>query len=369
MQANLLASFSSVMSTIGYVLLAILVLLVMITVHEFGHYIMGKIFKFKIEEFAIGFGPKIFSKTKKNGEKFSIRLFPLGGFCSFAGEDEDLETEGAFNKKHPFKRIMVLISGALMNYILALIIICITFGAYGRSALLVCDVQNDQTYISYSLQEGDAILEVNGKKTYMLTDIMPAIENKKEGDIVDFTIFRDGKIQNVEVKLRQDTNFANLEDISTLCKSLGAYTEKDGQKYSSFLTTGVRLGFFQTIGESFNYSFKLASTIFSVIGQLFTGRLGISSMGGTITTISMTAEGIKTGGLWFLLNMTSLIGVNLAVFNLLPIPALDGSRVVFTLIEWIRKKPLNRKVEGAIHMIGLVLLLLFSIFIDLQRCF
>ena len=109
--------------------------------------------------------------------------------------------------------------------------------------------------------------------------------------------------------------------------------------------------------------------IFTVLGQLITGALGISSVGGTVTTISVTAEAIKVGGFRNLLNISSFIGVNLAVFNLLPIPALDGSRVVFTLIEGIRKKPLNRNVEGIIHTVGLFALLLFAVFVDLQRCF
>ena len=113
----------------------------------------------------------------------------------------------------------------------------------------------------------------------------------------------------------------------------------------------------------------LAGTVFTVLGQLLTGALGISSLGGTITTISVTANAIKIGGVRQILNMTSFIGVNLAVFNLLPIPALDGSRVVFTAIEGIRKKPLNRRVEGLIHTIGLFALLLFAIFVDLQQCF
>ena len=123
----LLTSFGEVMSYIGYILLAVLVLLVMITVHELGHYIAGKIFGFGIQEFAIGFGPKIYKKEKKNGEIFSVRLFPLGGFCSFKGEDEKGEDPEDFNNKKPWQRLIVLVSGAFMNYLLALLIIIFTF--------------------------------------------------------------------------------------------------------------------------------------------------------------------------------------------------------------------------------------------------
>lgn len=366
---NYLVSAASVFSTIGYVFLAVLVLLVMITVHEFGHYIAGKIFRFKIDEFAIGFGPKIFKKTKKNGEVFSVRLIPLGGFCAFSGEDENSKDEHAFTNKKPWQRIIVLISGALMNYILSLLIICIMFGAYGRNSVLVHDVAPAPEYSVTSLSRNDVILEVEGKKTYLVTDVMSIIDGGQKGEIFDFTVVRDGKVKTVQVSLREDATFKNLEDVQTLAKVLGAYSEKDGAITAEFYTTGVKLGFFRTIGESFSYSFKLASTVFTVLGQLLTGKIGLSSMGGTVTTISVTVQGIKTGGMWFLLNIASLIGVNLAVFNLLPIPALDGSRVVFTLIEWIRRKPLNRKVEGIIHTVGFILLLLFAVFVDLQRCF
>ena len=136
-----------------------------------------------------------------------------------------------------------------------------------------------------------------------------------------------------------------------------------------FATTGLKLGFFRTIAMSFEYSFKLALSIFMVLGQLITGALGISSIGGTVTTISVTATAVKVGGIRNLLNIASFIGVNLAVFNLLPIPALDGCRVVFTAIEGIRKKPISRRVEGLIHTVGFALILMFAIFIDLQQCF
>ena len=162
--------------------------------------------------------------------------------------------------------------------------------------------------------------------------------------------------------LRANADFDNIEKIDLLYEVLGI--SPDG-----LYSTRVKMGFFETIGKSFEYSFRLAGTVFTVLGQLLTGNLGIGAMGGTVTTITATADVIKQGGLYSLLQMGSFIGVNLAVFNLLPIPALDGSRAVFTVIEGIRKKPLNRKVENIIHTVGLVLLLAFAILLDLQQCF
>ncbi len=376
MSSLFLASFVEVLSFIGYIFLALLVLLIMITVHEFGHFIAGKIFKFGINEFAIGFGPKIFSKTKKNGEIFSIRALPLGGFCSFKGEDEDDPDPSAFNNKKPWQRLIVLISGALMNYLLAVIFIILMFSFYGQSAIMTYTVEENSSSIyteDNSFVSRDVILSINGKNVYILTDVINALNGKNQGDSVDVTLVRKGKVKEVKVLLRNHTNFKNIEDTQTLCDALGItydINHDSGQLENIGLrSTGVKRDFFTTIGNSFTYSIKLAGTIFTVFGQLFTGSLGLNSLGGTVTTISVTANAIKVGGLWSLLNIASFIGVNLAVFNLLPIPALDGSRALFTVIEWIRKKPLNRRVEGIIHAVGFVILIVFAIFADLQQCF
>lgn len=369
-----LASFNEIAQYALYILLAVLVLLVMITIHEFGHFITGKIFGFGIEEFSIGFGPKIFGKTKKNGEKFSIRVIPLGGFCAFKGEDADDEDPSAFNNKKPWQRIIVLVSGAFMNYVLALVAIIMMFGIYGSSALMV--YKTDDNVVgpasSASFYNKDVIITVEGKDVYLVTDVMNALSGKKSGEAVLFGLYRNGKFCDEYITLKADADFKNLEDSETLCRVLGVYYEKEADSdkiETGFRTTGIKFGFFKTIGRSFQYSFKLAGTVFTFFRQLFTGSLGIGSLGGTVTTIGVTANAIKTGGFWSLLNISAFIGVNLAVFNLLPFPALDGSRAVFVIIEWIRKKPLNRRVEGIIHTVGFLLIILFAVFVDLQRCF
>ena len=194
----LMASFSEIIGYVVYVLIAVLVLLAMITVHELGHYISGKIFGFGIEEFAIGFGPKLYSKTKKDGEKFSIRLLPLGGFCAFKGEDQEDSDPTAFNNKKPWQRLIVLLSGAFMNYFFSLLIIALMFGIYGHSALVAYKVDQTPSIYGeeYQLKERDVILKANGKNVYMLTDLMTAIADKKAGDEVPFTIIRNRQKTN-----------------------------------------------------------------------------------------------------------------------------------------------------------------------------
>ena len=456
-------SFASAMANIGSVLLAILVLLLMITVHELGHYIAGKILGFKINEFAIGMGPAIFKKTnEKTGEVFSIRIFPLGGYCAFDGEDQEGESETAFNKKEPWKRIIVLVAGATMNFILGLLILIIGVGAYGQTAVETYDIKPTDSAIinENSLHVDDVIMKINGKNIYMQTDIPKALKNKKQGDIIPIVVkTSNGETVTRNVYLRNDPQGENLTDvipsftalgISTILKleptlssniysgdfllsindgatqadgtiiytaseivekakavavgdnfefyvrrkvenghetklisvpindDISGYNDKAVLSYVGILSTDtylkystktIKFTFFESIARGFGYSLSVGGTIFTTLGELLTGKLGMESMGGPITTITTTSQTILKGGLQYLLDIAGFIGINLAVFNLLPVPALDGSRVVFCLIEWIFKKPVNRKVEAVIHAVGILVLLGFSILVDVLQIF
>ncbi len=360
--------------TIGSIILAIIILLVMVTVHEFGHYSAGKLLKFKINEFAIGFGPKLFKRTsKKTGEAFSLRLFPLGGYCAFAGEDTEDETEHSFNSKAPWKRIIVLLAGPLFNYVLALLLILISMAAFGQPVFKVGSIapyegSGAEIYAEYSLCDEDLILSVEGRNIYLITDFVTALKGSKEGDEVKVRVVRGDNTQDITVKLRADCDFASSSDTSKVWRALGigTYVAENGVSYYNVGAVNYRFGFFQTLGRSFAYSWRIAGTIFKVLGELLTGRLGISAMGGPVTTIKVTSE-LATQSVQSFLEIAAYIGVNLAVFNLLPIPALDGSKVVFCLIEWIFKKPVPRKIEAIIHTVGFILILAFAVLIDILQ--
>ena len=416
-----LLSFASMMKSLGGVVLAVAILLAMVTIHEFGHYIAGKLLGFKINEFAVGFGPAIFKKrSKKTGELFALRIIPLGGYCAFDGEDtfEDEKTDdqneepfeemesvsekeevvenvdeeypepkGArFNDQAPWKRIIVLIAGATMNYLLALVLILTMFAFLGRPTYQIVKEEYEagasqgaiQTY-EEGLQTGDVVLKIDGKTVYLITDWQKALDGKKKGEIVEVLVLREGKEERVEIPLYEDAHVASMNDNDAIFFSLGiAYREEvtDDNGNTAIKTTRggalapsmVKGNFFETIGDSFAYSWKIGGTILRSLGELFTGKLGMESVGGPVTTIKVTSE-VAASGVSNFLNIAALIGVNLAVFNLLPVPALDGCKVIFCLIEWIRKKPINRKIETIIHLVGIMFLFGFAILVDLLQLF
>ena len=171
----------------------------------------------------------------------------------------------------------------------------------------------------------------------------------------------------VQIVLRADVDVRNSADLDGVWRALGIAYETEGESGTWMLANAsYRFGFWETLGRSFAYSFKIAGSIFKVIGELLTGKLGISALGGPVTTITMTSQ-IAGRSFRGFLEIAGFLGVNLAVFNLLPIPALDGSKVIFTVIEWIRGKPISRKIEAVVHAVGFVLLLGFAVLVDILQ--
>lgn len=365
----LLASFVSVMETVGFIILGLLMLMFMVVVHELGHYTAGKLLGFKINEFGIGFGPAIFKRTsKKTGEVFSVRPIPLGGFCSFEGEDDAKnDSPGAFEKQAPWKRLIVLFSGAFANLLSGWLIIVVFFSAYGQILPSIRNVHADSVNIGV-LEPGDVFLAIDGKTLNILTadDYNEAFSSA--GDSVEVTVLRDGK--RVHLTLTKSTCISGVYDENG--NFIPEYNEETGEPESYFgfgftsVLGAVKLPFGLALGRSFSFMFFLVYKILVILGSLITGNLPFNNVGGPVTTITVMAEA-ASGGWQTLMYVVSLVSANLAVMNLLPLPALDGSRMVFCLIEWIFKKPVNKKVEAAIHSIGFIALLLFAIFADIFR--
>ena len=428
MNEVLAIDFAAFGQWIGGILLAILILLAMVSIHEFGHYVAGKLLNFRINEFSIGFGPAIFKRrSKTSGEIFAVRIIPLGGYCAFDGEDYDgddprsevptedgaqmaqapfSELEGVeegkkeptvsevnpvgqeeypqpkgerFNDQAPWKRIIVLVAGALMNYLLAIVLLLIMCFSYGVPMCMAIPVGYEGEALTpvewetTTLSSLDIIVSIEGKEVGMYTDCMDALSGKKAGESVSVTVYRifeetvDGEVvrtwrqKEVSLTLLADAEFASSAEMEKLEAAMGL----------AIGTQSVKRDFWHTVGGAFEYSGEMATSVLRTLGELITGAFGDKTadvVSGPISMIGQTAQVASTSPFSFLY-IASFIGVNLAVFNLLPVPALDGCKVIFCIIEWIRKKPVNRKVEAIINFAGLVLLFGFVILIDVLKLF
>lgn len=374
---SMIASFASVMTTIGYIVLAVVVLLVMITIHELGHYTFGKILGFKINEFAIGFGKALYKKTLKSGEVFSIRIIPLGGYCAFAGEDEDDPDPNAFNNKKPWKRLIVQFGGVFFNFISAIIFAFILLIGFGYDVPRVNEVDsNFQT----TIQKNDIIREIDGVKVDFITDnTANNLLNKHYSEMTQEELdnYTTVTIGDITYKRYDDLKFKmqreGESDWIDVSASLYTYTKLvDGkettQLYVGFSTVPYQHTFVESLARCVPLACAFAWKVLVFLWMLLTGGIGIADIGGPFTTISTIAE-YSQQNIANLFVFLPFIAANLAVFNILPIPALDGSRMLFTTIEWIRGKPINRKVEGYIHFAGLIILFALVIFVDIYHLF
>lgn len=369
---------SSVISTILYVILAIFVLLLMILIHETGHYVAGRFLKFKINEFSIGFGKAIYSRTNKRGEKFSIRIFPLGGYCAFEGETDaaDGKNPEAFNNQKPWKRMIVLFAGAFFNFLSAIVFSFILLISFGYD---IYRVTGNPSIYNETLQKGDVIYEVDGQKVNFATNgtLGSLLSNAKDKDNITLTIKRYNdatkKDEMIDVVVALKPKFKDTVNPLTLTEEEKADTTNrdiyvfDNEGNAALTIADLELyprPFFEALGGAFSLAIFMAWAVLKSLWLLITFKIPINQIGGTITTISLIASYTQTSivNLFILL---PLIAANLAMFNLLPFPALDGAQMVFTGIEWITKKPINEKVKGYINTGGLIFLLLFVVVVDI----
>ena len=359
-----------------YILLAIVILLFMVLIHEFGHYIAGKILKFKITEFSVGFGFPIFSHTnKKTGEKFSFRIFPLGGYCSFEGEDdkEDSHSPTAFNNQKPWKRIIVFCAGVIANFITAIIFSWILLCTIGYD---VPQVTRDIQYYDNTYLQGDVITHINDKKVdFAFGENFVTMVNREKKSALAY--YKDNGVDaekySFEMTVRHtDKQIENLK-IIVYPKTekneagedyLNVYVGLESGEGEEACTKAYVYGAWEGFCRCFEVAFGFAWVVLKSLWMLITFQIPITEMGGTVATISTIAT-MASQSMSYLLVFIPLIAANLAVFNILPFPALDGSHVLFTVIEWIRRKPINRKVEGMIHFIGLCVLFGFVIIVDI----
>lgn len=368
---------------------SIAMFLLMVSLHEFGHFIVGKILNFRIDEFSIGMGPAIFKKTK--GEtQYSVRLLPLGGYCKFDGEDEsNSNSPRAFNNQSAWKRLLVLVAGGLFNIILGFVLFLVIVPSTSPARTSVVDTVAEHSYIEQvGIQPGDRIIKINGKRIDCYNDITLYTQSFKLDEKATVTVKRNGeKIDFDFMPTEQIVKTTYQDDGVRIDSSINGYATSKLVPYSDTLrkdsslvgkeetTTRYIIGFtpclkdiniFNVWGEAVNQTKFVVRLVYQSFWQMLTGKVGIDQMSGPVGIVSEVNNAVNSGSdSWlYVLNLIAILTINLGIFNLLPIPALDGGRILFVLVELIRRKPIPPEREGTVHAIGLALLLAFVIFIS-----
>lgn len=349
------------MSIVLNLLLFIFILGIIVAIHEFGHFIFAKIMGVYVYEYAIGMGPKLFSfKPKKSETVYSIRAVPLGGFCSLAGEDtefddgEKVPKDKRLQAKKPWQRFFIMFMGPGFNFLLTIVIIFFVslFTGSVTTTPIVRNLKADSPIAKVGIENGDKIVEINGHNIYTYDDTAlflsladkktktKIVVEKKNGKEVTY------KVLPKKVKEKKKTRY--LYGIST-----------QGKK-----TTGL--------GNAVKYTFIKTGAFFRqmfvTVGALFTGGVSVKDLSGPVGIYSIVGEYAKDG-FSSLLFLMAFLSLNVGFLNLLPLPAFDGGHILFILIELIRRKPVNPKVENVIHTVGLCLLLLLMVYVTINDIF
>lgn len=331
------------------IVVAILIFGMIIFIHELGHFIVAKACGVKVNEFALGMGPKLVS-FKKGETTYALRIFPIGGFCAMEGEDADSADEKAFGNKKIWQRILIVIAGAVMNIILGFVLVVVMHSMEERlTSTTVSWFADTQTSHTTGLEIGDKILEINGMKIFTDMDISYQFQSDEDA-VFDMVVLRDGKK-------------THLEDVS--------FVKDEGGLHIDFKVVPDEV----TVGNVLKYSVKstisYARLVWISLGDLITGTYKINDLSGPVgivDSIGQVVESEKTddGIDWRalvdkLLYLAAFMTINVGIFNLLPLPALDGGRLIFLIIEGIRRKKIKPEHEGMVHLIGLALLMLLML--------
>lgn len=336
------------------IILAVIFFALIILIHEFGHFITAKMFKVRVKEFAIGMGPAIFKKQGKE-TLYSIRAIPVGGFCAIEGEDEESESENSFNSKPCLARIVILVAGAFMNILLGFIICLIVVSLSGGSNIRVPVVDStvEGTFADGVLQSGDRITKIDGYRVNSYSDYSFELAMIK-GDSCDVTVKRGKNTETFNIKL-SNAQYAD----GTPYRILGIILSSDEKNF----ITVLREGFYESL--------YMGKMVFRSLRMLISGEVGVENLSGPVGVIGVMNESISLGINNFLF-IVAFIAINIGIMNLLPLPALDGGRIVFVLFELIFRRNIPRDKEGMIHAAGLIILfgiMLFATWNDIVRMF
>ncbi len=348
-------TLSSIWNTAWPILIAIIAFGLLITIHEFGHFIVAKKCGIKVNQFAIGFGPAIWKKQKGETE-YSVRIFPLGGFCAMEGEDENSDDERAFGNKPVWKRILVVLAGSFNNLLLGLILfIIITAMEPTHATTTIAKFTENSISHSTGLEVGDTITSVNGSRVFVSSDIVYELLRDHDG-VFEMTVTRNGEkvnLPNVTFELEEKEDY----DYKVFKQDFYVSSEK-----TTFLTS---------ITHGTKTTISYGRIVYKSLFDLLRGRFKVSDMSGPVGVVQAIGDATSEG-FDDLLFLIAFISINLGLFNLLPFPGLDGGRFWFLAAEGITRKKIPTKYEAYINLAGLALLMLLSLVItysDITKIF
>lgn len=345
------------MSGVIGVIVAIIVFGLIIFIHEFGHFMAAKLCGVKVNQFAIGMGPAIFKKQK--GETlYALRLFPFGGFCAMEGENEDSDSDRAFCNKKVWQRIIIVCAGAFMNLVLGFIVVVIMISTQDAiTSTQISWFEDGASSQQSGLMLGDVVKSINDYHIFSEIDMSYQLQSDKDG-VFDFVVERDGKeIELSGVEFKKDNNVLHLD----------------------FKVNPIEINPITVAEYSAKTCVSYARLVLVSLKDLIIGRYKINDLSGPVGIVDVMSGVVdgyaKDSGIdWYsliqqLLSLAALITINVGIFNLLPLPALDGGRLVFLIIEGIRRKPVPAKYEGYVHAAGLALLMALMVYITAHDIF
>jgi len=328
------------------ILLAVLAFGALVIVHEFGHFITAKKGEVQVNEFWIGMGPKIITK-EWHGTKYCLGILPFGGACVMEGEDGESQNEHSFGKATLPRRMLIVSAGALMNFLVGFLIVLFALrpngpnGGYVDSKLESVDPQSSA---AGTLLPGDELLKVDGYHILTRDDFETALARRQDS-VYEIVVRREGR----RVTLPSVRLEAKLEG-------------QDGRKLIGLTFAEEEPTLLKRLDMSFKTSLNYARLVWSSLGMLVTGKVGVDQLAGPVGVAEVMADTAKHSMAYFF-QLVAFISINLGVMNLLPLPALDGGRLAFLLIEAVRRKPMPPKYEGYVHAAGLLILLALMIYV------
>ena len=321
-----------------YVLLALLLLGVLITAHEAGHFLAARLCGIEVEEFSMGMGPKLLQRRSGRGTLITLRLLPIGGYCQLYGEDRKEGDRRGFNNQPIWKRAVTVASGPLMNFVVAFLVIVLYMSAMGLTSIVPRVAEVEENAALAGLRVGDELITVNGAPIETTADVTGAI-SASGGAPVTLGIERGGE---------------------TLELTIAPFYDEEAGRYRvgfTFAQDRIRVSLLESIPFSVQYNVQCVQMIIDALRNMIFHGEGVQDVTGPVGTVYVIQEVTQQGGIDVYLELIALISVNLGVMNLLPIPGLDGSRLLFMLAEAVRRRPISREVEGRIHFAGFCLLM------------